>query len=163
MLSSIAVAREFQKLAEGQRQSLTHMQAQNLVYIAHGWMLALYRRPLVRDEVQAWRSGPVAPALYQSLKRFVGKAITEEIPVPEGDEPDKQRHQDELDIIRQTFESYGMHDAVELSGMTRALRTPWHLTYQAFPKALISADLLQHHYAMLLQSAEEDEQQLATA
>ena len=52
------------------------MQVIKLVYIAHGWHLAIYDVPLVDDYVQAWQYGPVIPPLYYAFKRFGSGPIT---------------------------------------------------------------------------------------
>jgi uncharacterized phage-associated protein len=49
------------------------MQLIKLVYIAHGWNLALRGEPLISDEIQAWKYGPVMPALYGLFKDQLGK------------------------------------------------------------------------------------------
>ena len=63
-----AVANEFIHLAKADGRSLTPLQLIKLTYIAHGWMLTLYGRPLIVDEVEAWKYGPVIPDLYQATR-----------------------------------------------------------------------------------------------
>ena len=60
MHSSIRIAVEFLELAKNQThyKEITTMQLLKLVYIAHGWMLGLYDKPLISDEVEAWQYGP---------------------------------------------------------------------------------------------------------
>ena len=67
MHDSNKIANEFLRLAKESGQSLTPMQLLKLVFIAHGWMLGLYGEPLISDDVQAWKYGPVIPDLYQTL------------------------------------------------------------------------------------------------
>ena len=63
MKSSRTVAHEFLRLAREDGKSLWPMQVLKLAYIAHGWMLALYHRPLIGDGIEAWTYGPIIPVL----------------------------------------------------------------------------------------------------
>ena len=58
------------------------LQIMKLVYLAHGWMLALYADPLVEDTFEAWRYGPVVDALYQAMKGYRADPVTQPIPLP---------------------------------------------------------------------------------
>ena len=51
---------------------LTPLEIIKLVYFCHGWMLGLYRRPLIKQNVQAWRYGPVVADVYHCLKQHGG-------------------------------------------------------------------------------------------
>lgn len=49
--------------------SLTPLQVIKMVYIAHGYSLALLDEPLVEEAVEAWRYGPVLPSVYHTVKK----------------------------------------------------------------------------------------------
>ena len=68
--SARAVANELIELAKQEGRAFTPLQLLKLVYIAHGWMLGLRQKPLIRDRIEAWKYGPVIPALYHDLKRY---------------------------------------------------------------------------------------------
>ena len=145
MKSSKTVANEFLRLAREVGESLTPMQVLKLVYIAHGWMLALHHRPLIADEVQAWQYGPVIPKLYNSIRRY------RSAPVQEIDGlPMETLDDDELSIVRQTFEIYGSLTGPALSRMTHAKNTPWDMTYEPGSFGIpIPNDLIEDHYSSL--------------
>ena len=63
MFESLTVADGFLELSRERHRALTPMQLLKLVYIAHGWRLGLYGKPLIRDEIQAWQYG----SYYSSL------------------------------------------------------------------------------------------------
>ena len=55
MHDSRTIANEFLRLAAERHTGLTSTQVLKLVYIAHGWSLALLGKPLIGDEIQAWQ------------------------------------------------------------------------------------------------------------
>jgi uncharacterized phage-associated protein len=55
MHSSINVAKWFVDKAAKEGKTLTPLQLMKLVYIAHGWMLGTYGRPLIKDRIEAWK------------------------------------------------------------------------------------------------------------
>ncbi|MCC7437458.1 MAG: DUF4065 domain-containing protein [Armatimonadetes bacterium] len=58
------VGNSFLDIALKDGTALTPMKLLKLVYIAHGWHLGIMGKPLISDEVQAWKYGPVIPKLY---------------------------------------------------------------------------------------------------
>jgi len=67
-----------QKAAEEGR-GLTPLQINKLVYICHGWTLALLDRPLNNNnvnQIQAWKYGPVVQKVYALLKDFGSQEVT---------------------------------------------------------------------------------------
>ncbi|MBR9864893.1 MAG: SocA family protein [Rhodobacteraceae bacterium] len=145
MKSSKTVANEFVRLASEAQESLTPMQLLKLVYIAHGWMLALYNRPLIRDDVQAWQYGPVIPSLYNKIRRFKSGPVTQ-VSAEEGETLDHA----EVSIVRQVYEKYGHLSGPALSRLTHADGTPWHITYVPHSFGdVIPNDLIEDHYSRL--------------
>ncbi|MBV9510077.1 MAG: DUF4065 domain-containing protein, partial [Caulobacteraceae bacterium] len=82
MHDSRTVANRFLELARERGQMLTPMQLLKLVYIAHGWMLGLAGRPLIRDEVQAWQYGPVIPPLYNAVRSYRRDPVSQSLAQP---------------------------------------------------------------------------------
>ncbi len=75
-----AIANYFLELATKEKKEVTHLQIQKLVYIAHGWYLALYGcdKLLVDDEfAEAWEYGPVFPSIYYEFKKYGAHPIKE--------------------------------------------------------------------------------------
>ena len=64
-------------LAKGRAEGvpIDPMKLLKLTYIAHGWVLGLTGRPLIRQAVEAWPYGPVIPDVYFAWKRFGKSAI----------------------------------------------------------------------------------------
>lgn len=59
----MATAIDVMKYIKSQRNVYGEMQLQKLVYYAQAWSLAWDGRPLFNERVEAWRMGPVLPAL----------------------------------------------------------------------------------------------------
>ena len=64
------IANAFLKKAKQSEIGVTQMKLQKLVYIAHGWTLALSAKPLVNQEPEAWDRGPVFPELRDHVKKL---------------------------------------------------------------------------------------------
>ena len=144
MHDSRTVANRFLELANG--KPLTPMQLLKLVYIAHGWMLGLYGRPLIRDEVQAWQYGPVIPRLYNAMRGYRANAVSSSLNAPLDDVLDEE----EADIVRQVYELYGDKSALALSRLTHASGTPWEMTYVSGEFGTpIPTDFIADHYRQL--------------
>ena len=76
--SAKAIANYFLGLADAEKKPISHLKIQKLVYIAHGWYLAIKGEPLVGDEyAEAWQYGPVFPSLYHEFKIHGSGHITE--------------------------------------------------------------------------------------
>ena len=82
MVSSITVANEFISLAKKDGYYFTPMQLLKLVYIAHGWMFGFFNEPLIDDDIEAWKYGPVIPNLYQAIKNYGSRQIEDIINLP---------------------------------------------------------------------------------
>ena len=145
MKSSSAIAIEFLKLAREAGRTLSVIQVLKLVYLAHGWMLGLYHRPLIKDDVKAWQYGPAIPALYSKIRKYRWRPVTH-IEPEAGEDLDER----ELDIVHQVFDLYGDLSGRQLSAITHADGTPWDLTYEPGKfGALIPNDLIEAHFAEL--------------
>jgi uncharacterized phage-associated protein len=146
MHDSRQIANEVLKVAEAHANPVTPMQLLKLVYIAHGWSLGLYGRPLISDEIQAWQYGPVIPRLYNALKDFRDQPVRGPLPTTDG-EPlsDSERK-----LIRQVFEIYGSKSGPALSRLTHAKDSPWAQTYEQDTFGIrIPNDIIEDHYQRL--------------
>lgn len=149
MFSSITIANKLLDLAEERRITLTPMQVLKLVYIAHGWMLALYRRPLISDRVEAWQYGPVIPALYNAVRDFRGAPVRG---------PLRGRQEElgarESNLLEQVMDRYGELSGPALSRLTHADGTPWDAMYDGSFGVPIPDDLIEDHYASLARAGD---------
>ena len=150
MHNSVKIANRFLKLAQEDGNSLTSMQLLKLVYIAHGWHLGLYHKPLIRDEVQAWQYGPVIPRLYREVRRFRASPVVGPLGARDDDDLDQKAES----IVAQTYELYGKMTGPALSRITHAKGTPWELLYEEGSfGVMIPDDIIEDHYVRLAKKA----------
>ena len=142
------VANRFLELAREKGMSLTPLQLMKLVYIAHGWMLGLQRRPLITNKIEAWKFGPVIPDLYREVRNYGAAPIT--APIRPWHAENQPIDPIEDDMIRQTFNVYGHLDGLNLSALTHQIGTPWANTWRADSWAAeIPNHLIEDHYRQL--------------
>lgn len=147
MHDSKVVANRFLELAADRGGTLTPMQVLKLVYIAHGWMLGLYGRPLIKDEVQAWQYGPVIPRLYDAMRQFRSNPVKGPLHAP-----NQPLSREEASIVEQVYDRYGHLTGPGLSRLTHQSGSPWAMTYEDGSFGLtISNDIIEDHYRGLAQ------------
>lgn len=152
MHTSIQIANEI--IERGQRsvppRYFTPMQLLKLVYLCHGWMLGLYGRPLIKDNVEAWKYGPVIPDLYHQIKSYRDSPVTSKINTWWGAHADAPMDQFESAIIDQTLARYGHLSGLQLSQITHAQATPWSMTFRPDHLGLVISDeVIRDHYQRL--------------
>src|SRR5271154_5310253 len=130
--SARAVANEFLELAKAENRQLTPMGVIKLTYLAHGWYLALAGEPLLDENVEAWRFGPVVPSLYREFKEFGNCPITRLAKISPiwnraatltGDGSVYAKR-----VIKRVWEVYKHLTAVQLSNLTHEPNSPWTQT-----------------------------------
>lgn len=164
--TSLDVANEFIRLAKESGRELTQMQLQKLVYIAHGWKLALSDAELTTDKPQAWDFGPVYPNLYEQLKKYGRGPVSDYVrsleqsisywfggkkdglPSTQLDEADKQ-------LISSVFQIYGSYPAFQLSALTHEDDTPWSQVYERNGNRHIPDAIIETHFKKLAKDRAE--------
>lgn len=128
--SPLAVANAVLEEADRQGKRLTIMQLLKLVYISHGWSLALLNSPLVDEEPEAWQHGPVFPSIYRAFRRFGSGAITERASTSFGPLASADLSEQQRSVIESVVRGYGDTHAFALSRMTHQPDTPWAKVYR---------------------------------
>ena len=147
MYSAITIADQILKLAKDRGIRLTPLQLMKLVYIAHGWHLAMRGTDLFPDRIEAWKYGPVIPDLYQATKHF-GR-----LPIPFDLIDDKESGVDDQTkgFLADVLAKYGTLSGIALSSLTHKPGTPWHEVYVPGELGIeIPDDLIKSHYLKLL-------------
>lgn len=75
----MSIANYFIELAHDNGDKIKPLRLMKLVYIAHGYMLAILGRSVLNerfDKVEAWKYGPVIPSVYHSFKLYGNSPVT---------------------------------------------------------------------------------------
>lgn len=147
----LAIANSVLEEAETQGKPLTIMQLLKLVYVAHGWSLALLDAPLVNEEPEAWQHGPVFPSIYREFRRFGSQRIVGYATGPFGSVPHADLSEPQRSVIRSVVQNYGDMHAFALSRMTHETDTPWSKAYRGGlgVSGEISNAIIAEHYKKL--------------
>lgn len=161
-VSSLAVANAFIALGAKDGRYFTPMQLLKLTYIAHGWMLGFFDKPLTDDDVEAWKYGPVIPNLYQAIKHYGNQAVMQPIAMF-GDEISELSEQQNK-IILFVYQRYSHFTGIQLSNLTHQVGTPWSLFFnestwgRRIPTATIARYYKEKTNQLLEKMAEHREQ-----
>lgn len=150
-LSPFLVASYLLHLAGTKGRRLTPMQAQKLVYLAHGWMLGLYGKPLIDEDVEAWQYGPVIPSVYHRFKKYGRNYIQPPKRTPEI--PDEERK----NLVDRVYEVYCDYNGLELSSMSHTSGSPWDIVHQGRPGvSVIPNDLIETYFRRVAEKRNDD-------
>lgn len=162
--SAKAVANYFIDKAKRAGNPVDHLKLQKLVYLAHGWHLALHENnaPLVENEYpEAWKYGPVFPSVYHELKEHGGRPIKEratEVDVNEDGQfytftPVIPSVDEETSrFLDRVFEVYKNCPGVRLSRMTHKPDSPWaeaRKRSNRINENILPKDLIEHFQEQL--------------
>lgn len=158
MESPLAVANYFVKKSFDTGVNLTPMKLVKLVYIAHGWYLALTEGPLLDEPIQAWKYGPVVESVYHGFKSYrdsqikgfykmTDSACNEVIPIVENENVKR--------FLDKVWEKYSTLNGLQLSTITHQPNTPWDRIWNKekgknYMGAIIPNNYIKEHYLNLM-------------
>lgn len=141
------VADAMLKIAKAKNEQLTPMQLMKLVYIAHGFSLALRDKELFHNQIEAWQYGPVIPDLYHATKSY-GRN-----PIPlAGIGPSTQSplNDNDMGLLQAVYNRYGHLNGIQLSYLTHQTGTPWEQVYKPNAQRIkIDNNRIRQHYKEL--------------
>jgi uncharacterized phage-associated protein len=146
--SAISVADEILRVAKRHGKALTPLQLMKLVYIAHGFHLAVKETDLFPDRIEAWKYGPVIPDLYHATKQYGRNTI----PLEKIDDASATNVDSDTSLfLQEVYDKYGHLTGIELSNLTHQSGTPWDQVYRDGIFGIeIPDDIIQNHYRRLL-------------
>ncbi|WP_417242282.1 Panacea domain-containing protein [Celeribacter sp.] len=141
------IANWYVRRAAEDGRTLSIMQLLKLIYIAHGWHLEMFKRPLFSNRIEAWKFGPVVPEVYAAF-RSQGVNVKRSVPVANAALDDNQKK-----LLDEVYSIYGPMDAFRLSDITHVANGPWALASRKGYFAEIPNEQIQAHYEKLRETA----------
>lgn len=128
MYRSFDISKKILSLAKRDGMAVDPMKLLKLVYISHGYYLAFFNKPLITDEIQAWKYGPVIPSLYHVIKRYGSSSYVdlEHIEIYS----EKEVNKEDSHFLESFWNSYKKYSGLQLSDLTHRENTPWSNTYR---------------------------------
>ncbi|MDB9312523.1 DUF4065 domain-containing protein [Spirulina sp. CS-785/01] len=138
MVNPLEVAQYFiiRAYEDGREALITNMKIQKLLYYSQCLYLALYDEPLLTEEIQAWRYGPVCPPAYH----FYSKFEAQQLPIP------SQENLAEItleiqEVLEEVWQYFGEYHAYYLSDLTH-LEFPWKKARKGLPIHASSTEVI---------------------
>lgn len=136
MINCLEIAQYFiiRAYEDGMDAEMTNMKVQKLLYYSQSLHLALNDEPLFREEIQAWRYGPVCPPAYKFYQGFEAN----QLPIPEKKFVE-QLSSETKQLLEEVWEYFGGYHAYLLSDMTH-LEFPWKKARKGLPSEASSTE-----------------------
>jgi uncharacterized phage-associated protein len=129
------IANELIRLASADGRAFDQMELQELVYIAHGWCLAITGEPLTGDRPEAFEHGPEYRRLADALAGCGIEPVTSEISGADGAADYSKTDATifggaelvarEQAVLARVYADYGGLPTSQLASLTRSKGTPW--------------------------------------
>lgn len=124
-----------------EREGITNLKLQKVLYFAQAYFLAKLGKPLFSDNIEAWEYGPVVPSVYRKYRENGSNPIIVEEDKSSIAEEDKE-------ALQKIWNTFGGYSASKLVDIVHA-HTPWKDAYQTSSK-VISNKALKNYYTPLL-------------
>lgn len=71
-----AIANFILDFCEERNRAVSNLSLQKIIYFCHVWSLINLQRPLIKQEFEAWKFGPVLQYVYREFRNFDDQPIT---------------------------------------------------------------------------------------
>lgn len=158
-----SIANEFLDLGDKAEKKITQIEIQKLVYFAHGWNLALLDQPLIGEQIEAWKYGPVVRTLYSAFRDYGSDPITQKAMdwgIKQGkfvsSTPSMQSCDPVQDgvarlLVEVVWNKYGSLAPFRLVEITHLPGSPWQVAF-AENKTYIPNDTIQAYFKGLMRN-----------
>lgn len=150
MLSALDVARYILWYCkEHSIMDCSNKKLQKLLYYIQAWSLALRRKPIFSNPIEAWLHGPVVVDIYHHYKEYGFSPI----PVPKNIFNKDTYTTDDMALMDAVLGKYTKFDA-EFLEMRTHIEKPWLETRQK-NETIIPNDVMQDYYQSVLNKASQ--------
>lgn len=118
-LSALDIGRYFIYLGNQEKNPITNKKLQKLVYYSQAWSLALNKKKLFKEPIEAWVHGPAVRSLYAQYKNFGFDPIKEDI-----NKSSIKISVKDKKLLDEVWRVYGKFDAAYLEMLTHS-ENPW--------------------------------------
>lgn len=131
-----------QKVCDLSGWTITNLKLQKIIYLCHLSYLGEKKKPLVDEEFEAWYYGPVLPLLYDKMKVFSNRPITDIFFNVHTDESSP-----EIAFIREKYRDISSRSAWDLVLMTHLKGGAWekHFDEDQRHKKIPNFDILEEY------------------
>ena len=120
------IAGYFIEKSNKEEQPLSVLRLIKLVYISHGWNLALYDSPLISDRIEAWKYGPSIPSLHDLFK---GMGLKKDDLVNSTVGEVSCIREEHIRLLSKVYVKYEKITGEQLSDLMHEKDTPWHTVW----------------------------------
>ena len=166
--NALSIANYFVDLANRDNKEIQPLKLIKLVYIAHGYILAILDKSALDprfDKVEAWKFGPVIPSVYHSFKIYGNEDIKKKTSIfreenLENDLPlietPELNGDNEKGICEFVWRNYGDFSGSDLVTMLHKDGTPWSMFYKIGPNVEIPDFATQRYYKRMVELIKND-------
>lgn len=125
---------------EGVAEGITPLKLQKMLYFAQAASLSVYNQNLFKENIEAWKYGPVISSLYHKYKKNLNSPIT----TPTGGYKSIVDDQ-AIEVLNGIWEIFGKYTAGELVEITHN-HSPWKSTYEEGKNNVIPLEKMKDYY-----------------
>lgn len=162
---AIAIANELIDIHKKDKNPVDMLRLMKEAYIAHGYILAIMNKSTdgnKADKVQAWKYGPVFPAIYYCFRQSGSNTIVDKATVPifqnclfEKDETPTLSDDTEKYICERVYNMYKSFSTPQLIDFLHQQGTPWSMCYKPGMNVEIPDSLTKKYYQIFIRNTQE--------
>lgn len=123
--STLEIAQEFLDVANSIGKKISPQCLSKLMYIAHGYCLVNFHKPLINESISAFPYGPSIYNVYRATKDYRKGPIEKSLTL----ERNKDIEMDLKNLIKKVYFHYGHLNSLALAKITNAPNSAWFKAY----------------------------------